>query len=424
MMSCQNRESALMETESGNDSLYREAKDFLDKGQSDSAFILFDEAKDAYLEAKDSTWVAFCMIQMAITLTETGDYFGAEELSFQTLKYLDHTDTSHYNMISSNYNNIANATGQLGHFEEALPFYDKALKYATNQEQKRNILNNKAVTLFDLRRFDDALEIYEKLMVEKRTKNVSYARALTNYARTKWRVDKSYNPLPDFWKAKSIREASQDMGEHSSIYAHIAEYYEGRNVDSAIFYARKRMAVALHVETPEDLRNALTMLIRLESSDSSKSLIERYKVLQDSVNSSRLLSKNQFASARYEAEKNKVDNAQLKNSLSEKTQKINLQRVLALIAGLCILLFVTWGYVRSKQRKERMKSEAAERIRVNQLRTLRKVHDVVANGLYRVMSEITYIEVIDKEDVLDKIEDMYNLSRDISYEAEGDNLEI
>ncbi|SKB60562.1 Tetratricopeptide repeat-containing protein [Sphingobacterium nematocida] len=324
-------------------------------------------------------------------------------------------------MISSNYNNIANATGQLGHFEEALPFYDKALNYATNPEQKRNILNNKAIVLFDLRRFEEALKIYEKLIVEKRTKNVSYARALTNYASTRWRVDKSYNPLPDFWKAKSIREASQDMGEHSSIYSHMTAYYEGRNVDSAIFYARKRMAVALHVETPEDLRNALTTLIRLEPSDSSKGLIDRYKLLQDSVNSARSLSKNQFASVRYEAEKNKVDNAQLKNSLSEKIQKINLQRVWALIGGIFILLFVVWGYVRSKQRKERMKGEAAERIKINELRTSRKVHDVVANGLYRVMSEITYVDVIDKEDILDKIEDMYSRSRDISYEAEIGN---
>ncbi|SKB60545.1 hypothetical protein SAMN05660841_01440 [Sphingobacterium nematocida] len=95
LISCQNKHVTSIATNSVEDSVYIKAMDFLDKGQSDSAFILFDKAKDAYLEVKDSTWAAFCMIQMAITLTETGDYFGAEELSFQTWKYLDHTDTSH-----------------------------------------------------------------------------------------------------------------------------------------------------------------------------------------------------------------------------------------------------------------------------------------------------------------------------------------
>ena len=421
MMSCQNRESTLMKTESMDDSLYREAIRFLDKGKLDSAFVFFDRAKDLYLDAKDDNGVALSLIQMAITLTDVGDYLGAQELSYQAFTYLNVKDTAEHHLISINYNNIGNATAQLDDFDEALRIYDQSIRFATDTAHKELVLNNKAVTLFDVRRFSEALKIYEKLIAEKGTKDISYARTLTNYARTRWRVDKSYNPLPDLWMGRDIREQLKDLWGQNSSYTHITEYYEDRNLDSAIHYARKRFDVASRLNSSEDLINAFTMLIRLEPSDSSKGLIERYKLLQDSVNSARSLSKNQFASVRYEAEKNKVDNAQLKNSLSEKIQKINLQRVWASIGGICILLFVIWGYVRSKQRKERIKSEAAERIKVNQLRTSRKVHDVVANGLYRVMSEITYVEIIDKEDVLDKIEDMYNRSRDISYEAEIGN---
>ncbi|MGC4103757.1 sensor histidine kinase [Ferruginibacter sp.] len=46
-----------------------------------------------------------------------------------------------------------------------------------------------------------------------------------------------------------------------------------------------------------------------------------------------------------------------------------------------------------------------------------KVHDTVANGLYRMMSEIEYTEKIDKEPLLDKIELLYEKSRDLSYEG-------
>ncbi|WP_139375227.1 tetratricopeptide repeat-containing sensor histidine kinase [Sphingobacterium nematocida] len=410
-----------IKTEPVNESLYREALRFLDKGELDSAFVFFDRAKDLYLDAKDDNGVASCLIQMAMTLSDVGDYLGAQELSYQAFKYLNVKDTTEHHLISINYNNIGNATAQLDDFDEALRIYDQSIRFATDTDHKEQVLNNKAVVLFDVRRFNEALKIYEKLIAEKRTKDISYARTLTNYAKTRWRVDKSYNPLPDLWMGRDIREELKNLWGQNSSYTHLAEYYEDRNIDSAIYYARRRFDVANQLNSWKDLINAFAMLIRLEPNDSSKGLIDRYKLLQDSVNSARSLSKNQFASVRYEAEKNKVDNAQLKNSLSEKIQKINLQRVWASICGIFVLLFVVWGYVRSKQRKERMKGEAAERIKINELRTSRKVHDVVANGLYRVMSEITYVEVIDKEDVLDKIEDMYNRSRDISYEAEIGN---
>src|SRR5690606_5947395 len=52
-----------------------------------------------------------------------------------------------------------------------------------------------------------------------------------------------------------------------------------------------------------------------------------------------------------------------------------------------------------------------------------KVHDVVANGIYRVMSELENIEDLDREDLLDKLEIMYEKSRDISYETEEKDLE-
>ncbi len=69
-----------------------------------------------------------------------------------------------------------------------------------------------------------------------------------------------------------------------------------------------------------------------------------------------------------------------------------------------------------KKRKQRLELAAQNTIRENQLRTSKKVHDVVANGLYRVMTEIENREDIDKEHILDKIDDMYQKSRDISYD--------
>jgi glucose-6-phosphate-specific signal transduction histidine kinase len=46
------------------------------------------------------------------------------------------------------------------------------------------------------------------------------------------------------------------------------------------------------------------------------------------------------------------------------------------------------------------------------------VHDVIANGIYSVMNEVEYSSRIDRDDLLDKLEVMYEQSRDISYEKE------
>jgi signal transduction histidine kinase len=74
--------------------------------------------------------------------------------------------------------------------------------------------------------------------------------------------------------------------------------------------------------------------------------------------------------------------------------------------------FIFWY----RKRKQRLELEAQNAIKANQLRLSKRVHDVVANGLYRMMSEIENGGDVDKAHLLDKIEDMYERSRDLSYE--------
>jgi two-component sensor histidine kinase len=52
----------------------------------------------------------------------------------------------------------------------------------------------------------------------------------------------------------------------------------------------------------------------------------------------------------------------------------------------------------------------------DQLKTSKKVHDIVANSLYRVMMEIEGDGEVDRQTILDKLESIYEKSRDISYD--------
>ena len=90
-----------------------------------------------------------------------------------------------------------------------------------------------------------------------------------------------------------------------------------------------------------------------------------------------------------------------------------LQRNIALGAVFLALIFaILWN----RKRKERLKQEKIFEVKSTALKYSKKVHDVVSNGIYQVMSEIENTSEIDKEGLLDKLEIVYEKSRDISYE--------
>jgi signal transduction histidine kinase len=67
-------------------------------------------------------------------------------------------------------------------------------------------------------------------------------------------------------------------------------------------------------------------------------------------------------------------------------------------------------------RKKQLILLTDNKIKEERLVTSKKVHDVVANGLYQIMTTIEHNNSLDREHLLDKLEDMYQKSRDISYD--------
>ena len=121
-------------------------------------------------------------------------------------------------------------------------------------------------------------------------------------------------------------------------------------------------------------------------------------MLKDSVQIERNKAKNQFALIRYETEKNKIENEKLKTEKAEKENKILRQNFLLLLLSIGIVAFYFWY----KRRKKLLQLEKENEIRNTELRYSKKVHDVVANGLYQTMVEIQNKEKIEKEFIEDE----------------------
>ncbi len=183
-----------------------------------------------------------------------------------------------------------------------------------------------------------------------------------------------------------------------------------------MYYAIKMNKASLRFGNPDDRIRALQKLITLSPPHEIKQYFDSYQKLRDSLESARNAAKNQFALIRYEVQKNKSDNLKLQKDNAEKKYQIVRQNIILytviVIVGAGTVIAVFWY----RKRKQRLEMEAQNIIRENLLRTSKKVHDVVANGLYRIMTEVEYSDQLDKDKLLDNIDLLYEQSRDISYE--------
>ncbi|WP_367330201.1 tetratricopeptide repeat-containing sensor histidine kinase [Sphingobacterium multivorum] len=401
---------------------YERAYDFLDAGKSDSSFYLFEKAKQNFLENNDSLGVAKCLVNMAITQREKGDYYGSQETSLEALKYLNLKAESDRVYLSTNYNNLANATHNLSDFSKAIDFYNQAIFFSDDSLNSNIYRNNLAISYWQMQDYNSAIIIFEGILKNVENDRKQYARVLSNLAYVKWKRDINYKPAPELERALKIREKEKDLWGQNASLAHLADYYEQTKPDSSLYYARKQFLVAKTLNSGDDQIKAIERLIKVISPDSVTFYFNRYKIISDSIQQARAAAKNQFALIRYEVEKNKADNLRLEKENVEKQNRLVRQRAITGASIFLLLLAVGGGTLWYKRRKQRLELEAQNRVKETQLHLSKRIHDVVANGIYRVMSEIEHGDEVDRDGVLDKLENMYHQSRDISHDVEQETI--
>jgi tetratricopeptide (TPR) repeat protein len=389
--------------------LYDKAFEFREQGRIDSAFSYFNQAKDLFLTQNDSLGAGKCLVNMGIISTDRGDYFGGQEISLNAIKYFDHTDKKQYPYIHSNYNNVGIASAKLADYQNALKFYNLAISYADKLSDINLYLNNKAKVYQDTKNFKESLKIYNQILSKNSDNPKEYARALSNLAKTKWLINPKYNAEPEFLKALDIRLKENDLWGLNASYAHLSDFYSNTKPKIALDYAGKMYSVAKKIKSADDQLEALQKLTNLGYLSKIKQYFQIYYKLNDSIQTSHNTAKNQFALIRYETEKGKADNLVLQKDNDKK-------RYLLIISGFVILIITVAGILWYRKRKQKIELKAKNAIRENQLQTSKKVHDKVANKIYRVMSEVENKDDLNKDHLLDQLEFIYNTSRDISYE--------
>ncbi|UKB83846.1 ATP-binding protein [Chryseobacterium sp. MEBOG06] len=407
-----------------SNTFYDKAFDYRDRNQLNNAFLYFDKARDLFLQKNDSIGAGKCLINMAIIQEQFGDNFGSQETSLEAIKYFDEKNPANYYYIKSNYNNLGITSYNLKESENALRFYNLAIKFSENSDEKKTCINNKGNAYRQMKDYKNALQTYSSILKNPPQSKTLLARIITNQARTRWLQNSEYNPIEEFNKGLRIRIQEHDLYGQISSHSHLADAYRKEEPKKALFHSEKMYALAKEIKNPDDEIEALQKLILLESPEKSKAFFKIYQERNDSLDTARKKAKNQFALIRYETEKNKTKNLTLQKDINQKEYQITKQRILIFSISVGSLMLIISGIAWFKRRKQRMLLESDNRLKEEQLKVSKKVHDVVANGIYQVMTKIENQADFDKEEALDELEFVYEKSRDISYDKIGEEKEF
>lgn len=374
----------------------------------DSAFYLYS----LYVQnADDSFKKASAYRYMGDILWNLGDVHAAEENATEAIKTLDTINAKHFTELGYVYNLLGNVRFELQQYDDAINMFDRATRFSidSNANFLFEILNNKALAFQKKGDYKNAIGVYDSMLLLKMPDSSVFARILHNRTRTKWLMNNDYPALPEFWQVLKLRADSQYTRGLNASYAHLSDYYEKINPDSALWYANKMLQQAQIIQSPADRAEALDKIIRLDNPSSLKRWYVEFKRLNDSLQLSRDTTKNIFAFIRYDSQKSKAENLELK-------QNATIQQLWMYGLILLAVAIITWLWNRYKKRRKHIKLEAEQVIHQSKLKTSQRVHDVVANGLYVIMNELEHGKIIEKNELIARIEELYEKSRNISYE--------
>jgi len=394
-----------------NNRHYEQGKICLKTNNSDSAFYYFNLAKNDYIKTNDSLGISKSLVNMGIIQSDNGDFYGAIETTLEANKFLKNDrDSTNRNTLASSYNCMAIASHFLKNYEDAFNYHLSALKYSNDSLNKRIYYNNIGDVLITLGKFNDAKKYLEKAI--KTSNKNNYSRALNNLAKAKYLDDNNYNPLPEFYQALNIRKQENDGKGQNSSYETLSSYYLEKDKALSLKFANEMLTSAIKNESVDDQILALQKIIFLDPETYSINF-ERYLFINDSVQTARNKAKKQFAIVRYDVEQKNAQN----QSLKDKNFK---QAIGILFLALSLIIGIFWY----KKRKKRLQQEKELEVKNTQLRLSKKVHDVVANGIYQVMTKIENQEHFDRDTALDELEFVYEKSRDISYDKADEEQEF
>ncbi|MDF4203857.1 ATP-binding protein [Maribacter sp. SA7] len=378
-----------------------------------SAIHYYTKKKEIDLDLNDTLNAIYDLRLLSIAEFKIGNNFSSEDHVVEALNLIEAMATKDtlinsrvglYNQLGRIYRTSKNPT-------EAIKTFDKALEIANKLKDSVVILNNKANIYKDELNYNKAFEIYTFLTTKKsQLKPYEYTLVVDNlgHVQSKLNLPEALQNLKD---ALVLREENNDfIGLHAS-NTHLAEYYLDRNdTIKAATYAKKALELSDKINSSSFKLDAISTLMKMDKNP----LIHEYKKLTDSIANAKQIAENKNAFLKYN-----VAEEQKKTQASILLQEIESRKRLAYQALAFIIFLILIGsyfIYRNRYRKAKI-----EEIYKTETRIAKKVHDEVANDMYKVMTSLEN-NLGANNAILDEMEKIYTKTRDISRENSAIDL--
>lgn len=424
-VSCQKETPLLMGTDTNKDSINESlANKFADRGDShygvkqfDSAYYYYNKSKALFEIVKDTSYIAYNLIQLARIQQTYGDYGSSEETLTEVLPYIE--NNLPYQNATNNLFGIA--AKELKNYEDAVGYYKNVLLLTNDSILRVTPLNNIAAVYIEQKKYQEAIAILNPLVYTPLLDKLPYKKALVmdnlGFAYAKYQPDsKGLNLMKH---ALTIRMQLNDSYGSIESYLHLAEYYKEINATLSKKNALQAYALATKCNSPIEQLETLSYLMLYNEQQGKNKYTAQFVQLNDSLKKENNNAKNQFAKIRYDARKATLENIQYKAQRAATLLQLEQQKnqkhlsffgsLLLLIGGLCAINY----YIR-KNKRERLAVSYATETRIS-----KALHDELANDVFYAL---TYAETQDlqhpstKEKLIEQLDKIYNRTRNFSKE--------
>ena len=328
------------------------------KYQADSAYFYYYNTSKYFESQKMLDQQADAIYYMADIQFEERDYVGCENTAANAIKLYERMPQTELTLdnLWGLYNLIAISSDELKLFDKAIEYHYKALSYS--DKMKDNYLynlyskSNIALIYKELKQYDNALEIYQELFVNKlllMEEPSNYALILGDYAHLKHLIG-SYpnseitNMLNEAYK---LSDTIQDEASIMSVALNASEYYfDEKIMDSAKYFSNIAYDLGKKTSTNDVILNALKLKSKIDTTKNSTKYLTEYIKLNDSLVNKERAIRNKFARIELETDQ-----------LETKNQQITRERMWLLIlsGGLLITLILLYIIISQRAKNKELK---------------------------------------------------------------------
>lgn len=340
---------------------------------------------------------------------EVGSVYESEETAIKAIRLLDQIESNKSTDLLRNviYRELGRVYRLLKNPNNSLLFYHNALALSENTLDSLKVINNMGNVYLDSEQYAEA-EVYFRQTYEMALRlgdSLVMARVIDNLGHAQ-AMNGSPDALDNMNKALEIRLNHNDLVGTYSSYRHLTTYYRNNQLlQEAKEHAEKAYEIAKEINSPTYIEDALTNLLKAEDDPRAVEFIH----LKDSLEQARYSIRNKYAALQYNTAKSR-EQAQTEKYLREKA--IRKSRNIQFLMVLIILISVGIFFILRIRHKRKTFQEVFE----TESRISKRVHDEVANDVYRLMTKVQYNHG-DNDELLDDLESIYKRTRDISRDS-------